>query len=98
MIACEVIGRKKMLFPGFLVLKMVFSAALLFHQTPFLLSIMGPSCEPVRVIQIGEVNIVIKNSWMNIIFLKKVDVLLSSRQMQITSSQVDLGRRQLQDL
>ena len=62
MIACEVIRRKKMLFPGFLVLKMVFSAAVLFHQTPFLLSIMGPSCEPVRVIQIGEVNIVIKNN------------------------------------
>ena len=62
MIACEVIRRKKMLFPGFLVLKMVFSAAVLFHQTPFLLSIMGPSCEPVRAIQTGEVNIVIKDS------------------------------------
>ena len=73
-IACEVIGRKKTLFPGFLVLKMVFSAAVLFHQTPFLLSIMAPSWGLVRAIQIGEVNIAIKNSWMN----KTVDVLLSS--------------------
>ena len=51
-----------MLFPGFPGLKMAFSAAVLFHQTPFLLSIMAPSCELVRVIQIGEVNIVINDS------------------------------------